>query len=103
MAAFRSAGHIYYGPKQQAMQLCCHAAAEINRHTCIMDQSSKQCSYVAMQLQKLTCIYYGPKQKAMQLCCHAVEELSKHAYLYETYEQLSYHAAAESASQSFCS
>jgi len=37
----------------------------------------------------------------MQLCCHTVEELNKHAYLYETYEQLSYHAAADSASQSF--
>ena len=32
----------------------CYAAAEINRHTCIMDQTGKQCSYDAMQLQNLT-------------------------------------------------
>jgi len=40
------------------MQLCCHAAAEINRHAYIIiiiitGQVSKQCSYVAMQLRKL--------------------------------------------------
>ena len=94
---------IYYGPKQQVMQLCCHAAADLNKHEYIMGQSSKQCnyvamklrnlttcnrqcSYVAMQLQNLTNIhiyiyfyYYGPKWQAMQLCGRAAVELDKHA------------------------
>jgi len=72
---------IYYEPKQQAMQLCCYAAAELDKHAYIMDQSSKQCSYVAMQLWKLRCIFHEPKWQTMQLCCHAAAELKKHAYM----------------------
>jgi len=60
------------GHAQQAMQLCCHAAAEINMHILLAKT-------VAMQLQRLTCIDYGPKQQAMQLCCHAAVEINKNA------------------------
>ena len=43
---------IDYGPKQQAMRLCCHAAAELDKH--------------------------GPKQQAIY--CHVATKLHRHAW-----------------------
>jgi len=61
-AAAETNMHILWAKAASNMQLCCHAAVELNKHAYIMGQGSKQCTYVAMQLWNLTnSIYYEPK------------------------------------------
>ena len=77
------------------MQLCCHAAAELNKHAYILwvkvasNTAMLPCSCGTWQ----TCIYYGPKQQAMRLCCHAAVELNKHTYIFIIMGQSGKHTA----------